>query len=393
LFGLSIAAFLAPFTQTIYTPSLPEIGDFFKVNTFFVNLTISIFTFILATSQFMIGPLTDTKGRKAVLLPGLMLFMAGSLICLLSTNYFIFLFGRAIQAFGISTGSVVAAAMIGDIYSPKDRGSAMSIYQTMVFLGPVLGPVFGSFVAGYADWQWSFIILVVASFFIYIYNRIVLQETLPKDATPTIITFNTFKKIIVNPSSFSIMLLGFTQFYGYYIFLVFLPSLVDTLYQLPVATKGLFYLPLTVGLVLGSFAGARLQQTMTRKLILITSSYGISFIVLIFWLGLLSHLLLIPILMLLLLSYGILLGVSLPAQTTSLINLYQEEKGTAIGAYNFLRFTGSAIGPLLGAVIYNVGGDFALYLSLSIFLFISAFVLQKNIYDPYEMSNKVDLHA
>jgi MFS transporter, DHA1 family, multidrug resistance protein len=127
LIGLSIAAFLGPFTQTIYTPSLPEIGHFFHANSFMVNFTISIYTMILAASQFLIGPLSDTKGRRATLLPGLLLFMLGSFICFLSTNYVAFLIGRAIQALGISTGSVVAAAVIGDIFPPKERGRAMHL--------------------------------------------------------------------------------------------------------------------------------------------------------------------------------------------------------------------------------------------------------------------------
>src|SRR5581483_959465 len=81
LIGLSIAAFLGPFTQTIYTPSLPEVGHFYGANQFMVNLTSSLYTFIRAANQFFVGPLTDTRGRKATLLPGLLIFMTGSLMC------------------------------------------------------------------------------------------------------------------------------------------------------------------------------------------------------------------------------------------------------------------------------------------------------------------------
>lgn len=120
---------------------------FFHTNTLIINLTISLFTIVLATSQFIVGPLTDIHGRRAVLLPGLLLFIGGSIICLSSSSIHWFLFGRFIQAFGISTGSVVAAAVIGDLYPPDTRGQAMSTYQTMVFLGPVVGPIVGSLIA------------------------------------------------------------------------------------------------------------------------------------------------------------------------------------------------------------------------------------------------------
>lgn len=175
LLGLSIAAFLGPFTQTIYTPSLTEVGHFYDVNQFMVNLTISLYTFVLAANQFLVGPLADTRGRKSILLPGLLIFMAGSLVCYLSSNYYLFLFGRAVQAFGITTGSVVAAAVIGDIYTLQERGKAMSVYQTMVFLGPVLGPVFGSFIAAYAEWHLAFAVLAAGALFAYIYNSFTLE--------------------------------------------------------------------------------------------------------------------------------------------------------------------------------------------------------------------------
>ena len=51
LVGVSAAAFLGPFTQTVYTPSLPELGQDFGVSIVLVNLTISLFTAILAVSS------------------------------------------------------------------------------------------------------------------------------------------------------------------------------------------------------------------------------------------------------------------------------------------------------------------------------------------------------
>lgn len=377
LLGLSIAAFLGPFTQTIYTPSLPEVGHFYAANQFMVNLTISLYTFILAANQFFVGPLTDTRGRKATLLPGLLIFMTGSLICFLSSNYYLFLFGRAIQAFGITTGSVVAAAVIGDIYTPHERGKAMSIYQTMVFLGPVLGPVIGSFISAYADWHTAFALLAAAALFAYLYNRSILPETLPPDAVSKKITVQTFFNIISNRAASAVMLLAFVQFYGYYIFLVFLPTLLDELFHVSLAVKGLFFMPLTAGIVLGTMLGGRLQTRLTHASILVLSSYGIGLVVALFWGFLHWKLLTIPALIIFLLGYGILLGTSLPSQSTSLVNLFLNEKGTAMGVYNFVRFTGAAIGPLFGTTLYHLGGDDALYITLFAFLLGSAFVIQR----------------
>ena len=87
LVGVAAAAFLGPFTQTVYAPSLPELGTFFQVNTVMVNLTISLFTAILALSNFVVGPMADRWGRRAILLPGLIVFSLGSLLCLFAASY------------------------------------------------------------------------------------------------------------------------------------------------------------------------------------------------------------------------------------------------------------------------------------------------------------------
>ncbi|WP_232324901.1 MFS transporter [Halobacillus mangrovi] len=389
LIGLSSAAFLGPFTQTIYTPSLSEVGHFFTANPLMVNLTISLYTIILAFSQFIIGPLSDKRGRRRTLLPGLLIFLIGSMICFLTTNYTIFLIGRSLQALGISAGSVVAAAVIGDIYPPDKRSGAMSVYQTMIFLGPVLGPILGSLIAAYVHWQWVFAVLSLGALVSYIYNRLILHETLEEGTSSRKITSKTFKKILSNKAGLSIMVLAFFQFYGYYTYLVFLPSLLDHFFHVSLVMKGLLFLPLTVGIALGTIVGGKLQVHLTRKAIMVSASYGIGATVLLFSLCLTLQLLTMPMLVFFLLTYGVLLGASLPAQTTILINIFGEEKGTAMGVYNFIRFVGTAVAPLIGAYLYKIAGWYALYDTLFICLFLAGIFVHKYMFDPYEKSAQV----
>jgi hypothetical protein len=59
-----------------------------------------------------------------------------------------------------------------------------------------------------------------------------------------------------------------------------------------------------------------------------------------------------------------------------------KSKRNSDGSLHFIRFTGSAVGPLLGAAFYEVGGNHALYISLFLFLFTAAAVIHKNMDDP-----------
>lgn len=384
LYGISAAAFLGPFTQTIYTPSLPEMKAFFGVSTLLINLTISLFTLTLASINFIIGPIADTRGRRTVLLPGLLLFIGGSLICLLSKAYVPFLAGRVLQATGVGTGQVVAAAVIGDIYQPAERGHAMGTYQTLIYLGPVLGPVLGGLISAYFHWQWAFAVLIVFGAATFFYNRSVLIETLPKDTEPRKITAKTFKEVIFNKPAFSIILLGFSQFFGYYVFLVFLPGLLSTLYNVSGASEGFFFAPLTAAILVGTILGGRMQKKWRRTKIIVWTSFGIGFNVILLYATLAVGLLSLPVLELFLAMYGFLLGCSLPAQSTILVNLFKEQKATATGIYNFLRFMGASLGPVVGGLVVERYGNLGLFAFLGVLILIASVLIKKYIYDPYE---------
>lgn len=384
LFAVSTAAFLGPFTQTVYTPSLPEMKTFFDVSTVMINLTISLFTLILATSNFAIGPIADTRGRRAVLLPGLLLFIGGSLVCFLSQSYILFLAGRVLQAIGVGSAQVVAAAVIGDIYEPKDRGPAMSIYQTLTYLGPVMGPIFGGIIADYFHWQWAFALLILFGISVFLFNRSKTVETLPKNTTPRRISIKTFKNILGYKPAFSIILLAFSQFYGYYIFLVFLPTLLSENFHVATASEGFLFAPLTAAILVGTVLGAKIQKFWLKTRIIIVTSYSIAIDVILLWLTLFTGVLSLPILMFFLCIYGLSLGISLPAQSAILVNLFSDQKATAVGVYNFLRFFGASLGPVVGGFLAGLWGNNGLFGSLGLVVLAAAFIIQRYIDDPYE---------
>jgi DHA1 family bicyclomycin/chloramphenicol resistance-like MFS transporter len=256
---VSLAAFLGPFTQTIYTPILPEVTKDFGTSSFLVNLTISIFTLFLALMQTVYGPLTDTKGRRNVILFGIFLYTLASLGCFFSNSIYMLLFFRALQAIGIAAGSVVAATVIGDLFEGKARGKAMGTFQMMVSLGPVVGPIVGGFLGGRFNFHAVFLVLVFAGLIIFVCNFIFLKETKPETGAMERFQLRDFVMILKNRIGSSIILLGFIQYYALYNFLVFLPSILSERYRLPAEQKGIVFLSMSLFIVIGSFLGGRIQ--------------------------------------------------------------------------------------------------------------------------------------
>ncbi|GCD81373.1 MFS transporter [Parageobacillus thermoglucosidasius] len=355
---VSLAAFLGPFTQTIYTPILPEVTKDFGTSSFLVNLTISIFTFFLALMQMVYGPLTDTKGRRNVLLFGVFLYITASLGCFFSNSIYVLLVFRALQAIGIAAGSVVAATVIGDLFEGKARGKAMGTFQMMVSLGPVAGPIVGGFLGGRFNFHSVFLVLVLAGLLIWIGNFIFLQETKPEKQLAKTFRLRDFIPILRHRTGSSIILLGFIQYYAMYNFLVFLPSILTERYGLSAEEKGIAYLAMSCMIVIGSFIGGRIQgHWQERHIILATSYLNVASILLFL---IVSHIS-ISLLLISIMLFGLFLGTSLPVQTTLLTYVFQANRSTAIGVYNFFRYMGMALGPMIGSLLFSLGGYALVY--------------------------------
>ncbi|OQP04943.1 MFS transporter [Geobacillus sp. 44B] len=349
---VSLAAFLGPFTQNIYTPILPEVTTDFATSSFLVNLTISIFTFFLAMMQMVYGPLTDIKGRRNVLLAGILLYITASLGCFFSNSIYVLLAFRALQAIGIAAGSVVAATVIGDLFEGKERGKAMGTFQMMLSLGPVVGPIVGGFLGGRFNFHVVFLVLVFVGVLIWLGNFVFLKETKPENQTSKTFQIRDFVTILRHRAGSSIILLGFIQYYALYNFLVFLPGILTERYGLSAEEKGLVYLALSCMIVVGSFIGGRIQGYWKDRHIILATSYCT---VLSIFLFLLVSYISIPLLILAIALFGLFLGTSLPVQMTLLTYVFQANRSTAIGVYNFFRYMGMAFGPMVGSLLFSLG--------------------------------------
>ncbi|MEO1854595.1 MFS transporter [Chromohalobacter sp.] len=374
-YSVSFAAFLGPFTQTVYVPILPELQDTLATSQLLINASISVFTFIIAFMQILYGPLTDTWGRKKVLLPGIALYVGASIGCFYADHIASLLFFRVFQAVGIATGSVVAVTVIGDLFRDEERLKAMGTFQMMVALGPVVGPVAGGFIADQLDYHYVFLALAVAGALIGILNLALLRETKPAGPARRI-DMAEYARIARDRQGLTIGILGFVQFYIYYNFLVYLPVILDQGYTLSVAQKGLMFLPLSVALMLGSFLSSRVQKRLSTESLLVITALLCAVDVMAF---LVTSMHSLASLIATTCLFGLLLGLSLPAQTALLTRVFVTHRATAVGLYNFFRFMGMACGPFLGALLFDLGGLTLLFSIAALLFLLIALLAHRNL--------------
>lgn len=176
--GLLVA--LGPLTIDMYLPALPKIAEDLSVSSSVVQLTLTGTLAGLALGQLIVGPLSDSLGRRKPMIAGIVLHMVASLLCLFAPNIALLGVARGLQGFGAAAAMVVAIAVVGDLY--KDNAAATVMSRLMLVLGvaPVLAPSLGAVVLLQASWHWIFATLVVLAGALLVMAAIALPETLPE---------------------------------------------------------------------------------------------------------------------------------------------------------------------------------------------------------------------
>ena len=173
----AFAAFLTPFMGSAVNLALPAIGNEFHANAITLSWVVS--SFILASAIFLLpfGRLGDIIGRKKVFLTGIILFTVSSLLIVFSGSIFYLIILRIIQ--GISSAMIfgTSLAIITSVFPQGERGKAMGINITAVYLGLSSGPVIGGFLTQTFGWRSIFAFLVpVGLFSVYLIQKRMKDE-------------------------------------------------------------------------------------------------------------------------------------------------------------------------------------------------------------------------
>ena len=128
---------------TIFLPSLPTIARSFGVAYGTAQLTLSVYLFAFAFAQLAVGPLSDSLGRRPVLLASLVVFTIGSICCALSPTIETLIASRLIQACGACGGVVLGRAIVRDSCSGSEVMRSMGIMASAMALAPALSPLLG----------------------------------------------------------------------------------------------------------------------------------------------------------------------------------------------------------------------------------------------------------
>jgi DHA1 family bicyclomycin/chloramphenicol resistance-like MFS transporter len=179
LLMLVAAAAVSPLAINLYLPSMPGMAVALGVDYAAVQFTLSVYLAAVALGQLLIGPISDRYGRRPVLLCGLVLYIVGSLVCMLAPTIGVLNMGRVIQAIGGCAGLALSRAIVRDIYT-KDEAASMIGYVTMgMAVAPMIAPTIGGVLEAAYDWRASFAFLALFGMLILMVVYRLQHETNP----------------------------------------------------------------------------------------------------------------------------------------------------------------------------------------------------------------------
>lgn len=212
----------------LYVPSLPAISYYFHTSPHMAQMTVPAFLIGYGIAQFIIGPISDSIGRRKLLVIGLVFCGIFSLVASFSTSISMLLIMRFLQGVAISAPGGLVRALMGDSYSGKKLKHVANYTTTVWALGPIVAPGIGGYLQVLFGWQATFLALAAYGLMLFVVCLLFLPET-NKHPHPLVLKTKVADiKMMLSDSVFRALMYIMVIAYGFLlIFNVLGPFLVE----------------------------------------------------------------------------------------------------------------------------------------------------------------------
>lgn len=168
---------MAPFAIDTYLPAIPEIAEFMGTGIHRVEMSVSSFLIAFAVGQLVGGPLSDSYGRRPIILVGLVLFVITSVLTVMVTDVSTLIGLRVVQGIGGGFSGVAVFAVVRDRVSGQAAAKTMNMVMMIMLVAPLVAPAVGAWMTTIAPWQGIFVLLSVYSVVLLLVSVWKLPET------------------------------------------------------------------------------------------------------------------------------------------------------------------------------------------------------------------------
>lgn len=172
---------LGPFTIDLYLPAFPVVAEELRASETAIQLTLTATMIGFGLGQLVVGPWSDTVGRRLPLVLATVLHVGASVGVALSPDIAGILIFRVLQGVGAAGGGVVAMATVRDLFGGQPLVRMLSRLALVTGLAPILAPVIGSQLLVLLDWRGLFLALAGYGLVIVVLTLLLVRETLPPE--------------------------------------------------------------------------------------------------------------------------------------------------------------------------------------------------------------------
>jgi DHA1 family bicyclomycin/chloramphenicol resistance-like MFS transporter len=179
-FAILLAALSAigPFSIDTYLPAFPAMAQSLGASDVEIQQTLTAYMIPFAFMMLWHGALSDALGRRRIILVGLALFCASSLVCAFATSVHMLWLGRALQGMCAGIGMVVGRAMVRDVLDGAAAQKLMAHIAILFAIAPAIAPIVGGGILAWFNWHGIFMFLVLFSGLMLLACWLWLPETL-----------------------------------------------------------------------------------------------------------------------------------------------------------------------------------------------------------------------
>lgn len=161
LLMLIVLVAVGQMAQTIYVPAMATIAEAFNVRDGVMQRVMAAYLMTYGGSQPFYGPLSDSIGRKPVILAGMIVFMVGALGALFAPSIDWLVAASAVQGLGTGVAGVMARTMPRDLYSGSALRQANSLLNMGILFSPLVAPLIGAMLTRLFGWHACFAFLLL----------------------------------------------------------------------------------------------------------------------------------------------------------------------------------------------------------------------------------------
>ncbi|MBC7395605.1 MAG: multidrug effflux MFS transporter [Variovorax sp.] len=265
---LAVLGMVGPFSIDTYIPAFSGIAQSIGATPVEMQQTLSAYLFGFAFMNLFHGALSDSFGRRPVVLWGMAVFTLASLGCALSQNIGQLVLFRALQGLSTGAGIVVSRAVIRDMFPPAEAQRVMS--QVTIYFGvaPAIAPIVGGFLFVHLGWHSVFWFLVAVGCVLFTANYKLLPETLHLSHRQPF----EFKHLMrgywdlcSDPRFLLLALASGVPFNGMFLYVLAAPAFLGDHLQLAPTQFFWFFLLTIGGIMSGAWVSGRMAGKVTPK--------------------------------------------------------------------------------------------------------------------------------